>query len=609
MLAPLYEHVIRRETVEQLISYPPYKENQHRLSLIYVEGQSSSPRPLGFSSRFSANLLPERAMATQEASHSLEPGAAAVTLDSSLPPEETQYTVTEVHIPMLDGIQLAADLYKPDLPEGAKPHGLVYVLGPYGRGPVMAALLAQSFAARGYLVLFASSRGTGGSEGTFVPAMTEQADSQVVVKWMREQPWYPGKFVTFGPSYMGYVQWALLRDPPEDLIASIILCSTFDHSSLSWTNGAYRLDRISWSYLVANQDQTREGQARQMISASASKLRAVMEATPILDAAERLFDGKAPYIRKFMTTPNINDPFWAPCKHSAAIDLVNVPILLRTGWYDTLTVQTMGAYIRLRDRGQTVYLTIGPWTHIEASGREALPEVFKFLDEHVAGRPKDHYRPLPVKVFATGAEEWRFLPSWPPATEERVFYLHGDGAVDTQRPAADSPSASFTFNPADPTPTMGGPLLARGGRVDDSAYASRSDLLVYTSAPLTEEIEIMGRPIVELTHSTDIPYADLWVRLSEIDADGVSHNLNENWQALDGVERQDGTISLTLTDRAHVFKKKTCIRVIVAGGSFPLIARNPGTGVNRTQAAELRPVTHTVQHGDGISKLILPCSR
>src|SRR5437764_15460060 len=123
----------------------------------------------------------------------------------------------------------------------------------------MAVLSAKCFAPRGYMVLLVSCRGTAGSRGTFVAAMTEQADSQAVVKWMREQPWYPGKFVTFGPSYLGYVQWALLRDPPEDLIASVILCSVYDHSLLAWTNGAYRMDRISWSYIVAMQDEANGG--------------------------------------------------------------------------------------------------------------------------------------------------------------------------------------------------------------------------------------------------------------------------------------------------------------------------------------------------------------
>lgn len=546
-------------------------------------------------------------MTTQEASPGSQPGET-VTVASELPPEENSYTVTAVRIPMPDGVHLDADLYEPGLPEGAKPRGLVFVLGPYGRGGVMATINAQCFAARGYVVLFASCRGTGGSEGTFVPAMNEQSDSQAIVQWMRGQPWYPGKFVGFGSSYMGYAQWALLRDPPRDLIASIIMSAAYDSSVLSWTNGAYRLERISWSYLVATQDEGPPDQARQRLAIAAVKLKTATEATPVLDATERLFDGRASYIRKFMTTPNLDDPLWVPCKHGAALDLVNVPVFLRSGWYDTHTVHTVEAYGRLRDRGTPVCLTIGPWTHVEACGPQALPEVFEFLDEYVVGGKTDN-RPLPVKVFVTGAQEWRALPSWPPATEERVFYIHGDMTVGTQRPAAGSSSASFTFDPADPTPTMGGPMLARGGRVDDGAYASRSDLLVYTSAPLAEDVEIMGSPVVELTHSTDIPYADLWVRMSEVDSDGVSHNINENWQALDDVERQGGKVSITLTDRAHVFKKGTCVRVIVAGGSFPLLARNPGTGVNRTQATERKPVKHTVQHGDGVSKLILPCSR
>jgi uncharacterized protein len=546
-------------------------------------------------------------MASTESFEGLEglEARATANLAKILRPEENTYTVSEKRIPMPDGIELAADFYQPDLPADSKPHGLIYVLGPYGRKGVMALLNAKCFAARGYAVLFVSCRGTAGSEGTFVAAMAEQADSQAVVKWMREQPWYPGKFVTFGPSYLGYVQWALLRDPPEDLIASVILCSVYDHSLLTWTNGAYRTDRISWSYIVARQDEANGGGVSSILDPR--KLKSVVEATPLFDATERFLDGKAPYVLEFMTTPNVDDPFWARCKHRAALDLVNVPLLLRSGWYDTLIVQTLAAYAHARDRGIKLYLTVGSWKHAEACGSNAMPEVFDFLDEYVAGRKKDH-RPLSVKVFVTGAEEWRSLPSWPPATEERTFYLHGDKTVGAQPPAADSPPASFTYDPHNPTPTVGGPRMVGGGRVDDSVYASRSDVLVYTSAPLNEDVEVMGKPIVQLAHSTDVPYADLWIRLSEVDADGVSHNLTENWQALDGVERQGGEFSLTLVDRAHVFKKNTCIRVIVAGGSFPLMARNPGTGVNRTQAKELKAVTHTVQHGNGISKLILPCS-
>jgi len=522
-----------------------------------------------------------------------------------LPPEENTFTVSEERIPMPDGIELVGDRYRPDLPVGTNPHGLIYVLSPYGREGAISLLNAKCFASRGYEVLLVSCRGTAGSGGTFVAAMNEQADSQAVVKWMRNQPWYPGKFATFGPSYLGYAQWALLRDPPEDLIASIILCSVYDHSLLAWTNGVYRMDRIPWSYIVARLDEAVGGLSSIV---DPLKIKAVMDATPIYDATERLFEGRAPYVLEAMDTPEVDDPFWTRSKHGAALDKVNIPLLLRSGWYDTLTLQTMEAYRRVRDRGLDVYLTVGPWTHAVACGSNAIPEVLDFLDEYVAGRRKDH-RPLPAKIFVTGAEEWRHLPSWPPATENRVFYLNADKTIGEQIPAADSPSASFLYDPNDPTPTLGGPRMARGGRVDDSALASRSDVLVYTSAPLMEDVEMMGRPVVELAHSSDVPYVDIWIRLSEVDVDGVSHNLTENWEALDDSGRQ-GTaeFSLALTDRAHVFKKGTCIRVIVAGGSFPLLARNPGTGVNRTRAEELKAVKHTVQHGSGMSKLILPCS-
>lgn len=539
----------------------------------------------------------------------------AASLAKVLAPAEYTYTTTPQRIPMPDGIELAADLYQPDLAgsdgaEKKKPHGLIYVLCPYGRRGAIAMLNAECFAARGYAVLLVSCRGTAGSGGEFVAAMSEQADSQAVVAWMRAQAWYPGRFATFGASYMGYAQWALLRDPPPDLVACAILCSVFDHSRLAWTNGAYRLDRISWAYIVARQRDIGEAGLAGVVDAR--RLMGVMNATPLRAATQGFLEGRAPYLPDFMATPDLGDAYWARCQHGAALERVAVPLLLRSGWYDTLTVQTLAAYARARDRGLTVYLTVGPWAHVEACGAGAMPEVFDFLDEHVVGRTSDH-RPLPVRVFVTGAEEWRDMPSWPPpATEERTFYLHGDMTVGVKPPADSSPTASFTYDPASPTPTMGGPRLARGGRVDDSLYAERPDVLVYTSSPLDSDVELMGRPVVRLAHSTDVPHADLWVRLSEVDGDGVSHNLTENWQALDGVgvepSGEDGLFEMALVDRAHAFKKGTRIRVIVAGGSFPLFARNPGTGVNRTEAEELKAVTHTVQHAGGVTRLILPCS-
>ncbi|KAI0126031.1 X-Pro dipeptidyl-peptidase-domain-containing protein [Xylariales sp. AK1849] len=525
-----------------------------------------------------------------------------------LPAAECSYTVSEVRIPMSDGIHLAADLYQPSgQPSGEKPHGLIYVLCCYGRGALFSILNARIFADRGYTVLLASCRGTFGSEGTFLPGMSEQADSQAIVRWMRDQPWYPGKFATFGASYLGYTQYALLHDPPEDLVASVILCGPHDQAVHHWRpNGLFRMDRISWNDMIVHQEDPGLAAASNRLNASAT-MKTTFEAVPLLDAVERHFDGKAPYMRQLMTTPDVEDSFWDPVKHSVALDRINTPVLLGSGWYDTFTYQTMEQYERLRARGCKVNLTVGPWTHASACGMKSMPEVFAFLDEHVAGRKKDH-RPLAVKLFVTGAEEWRELPVWPPATQPRTFYLQDEQSLVAQHPRSDAPPASFTYNPTSPTPTVGGPLMSgNGGRADDSAYASRSDVLVYTSPLLEEEIEVMGKPVVHVAHTTDIPYADLWVRLSEVDAQGVSHNIAEQFQALDP-KRGSGPLSLDLQDCAHLFKKGTRIRLIVAGGSFPLMARNPGTEENRTTAKEMKAVKHTVQHANGVSKLTLPCS-
>ncbi|KAH0832694.1 putative hydrolase [Fonsecaea pedrosoi] len=527
----------------------------------------------------------------------------------SLPPEECNYGTTAVRIPVADDVSLSGDLYFPKgLPEDREPKGFVLILGCYGRGSTSTMLNAVVFASRGYQALLVSSRGTFGSEGVFVPGMSEQADSQAIVKWLRTQPWYPGRFATFGASYLGYTQWALLHDPPLDLAASIILSGPHDQAVHTWDKGVFRMDRISWNYTVATLEGPKidSGTGNRILSSKTEDLRAVYEAVPLQPAVKRCLKGAAPWLQNFMSTSDIDDKFWTPVRHGVALDRVNIPVMLGSGWYDTFAYQSMEQYERLRDRGCKVNLTVGPWTHMDACGLHSMPEVLDFLDEHLAGA-HNCPRPLPVKAFVSGTNEWRWLPVWPPFSSKRTFYLCGDCTLATKPPRSDSPSTTFKFDPACPTPTLGGPLLTGGGRVDDSAYSRMSDINVYTSTPLREHIEVMGKPVVELAHSTDIPYADIFVRLSEVDHNGVSHNISEVYEGLDP-QREKGSVLLTLHDCAHVFRKGTCIRLVVAGGSFPLMARNLGCAGNRTMMQEMNPVKHTTEHADGVSRMTLPCS-
>jgi predicted acyl esterase len=128
-------------------------------------------------------------------------------------------------------------------------------------------------------------------------------------------------------------------------------------------------------------------------------------------------------------------PVWRPMRLDQAFERVNIPVLLQEGWQDRFVDQMIEQYERLRRRGIDVGLTIGPWTHVEVchQGRRNPHGG----DPSVVGRaPRRHGPPASAKPnphFVTGAQEWRFLPRWPPVTNEQVLYLQPDGELrDTQ---------------------------------------------------------------------------------------------------------------------------------------------------------------------------------
>jgi uncharacterized protein len=521
-----------------------------------------------------------------------------------LPRGTNDFTVTRgLRIPTRDGVELVADLYRP-LDD---PIGTVLVRGPYGRGLAMTLMTARPCAAHGYQVLFVSSRGTFGSGGTFQPARTEADDGQDVLFWMYKQDWYTGSFATVGASYLGFTQWALMSDTPVEPAAAVVVMGPHDFSRHHWGTGAFNLDMLTWSEMIAHQEEPgARNPLRRLRTARA--LRPVLNGLPLADAAEQHFQGAAPWYRDIVTHPDLSDPYWAPLQHRAALDTVTTPTLLIGGWQDLFLEQTVRQYTRLQERDVDVALTVGPWTHLEMATKAAgliVTQTLEWLDEHLAGR-EEQIRKSPVQVFTTGADEWRELGAWPPETEDLELYL-GPGRTLIEEPALQAASPlSFTFDPAAPTPTVGGPLLSGGGYRDDAKLAGRTDALAFTGDLLTEDIEVLGVPMVDLDHSTDNPHADLFVRLSDVDGQGRSHNITEGYVRLDP-DREPGPTVVRMRPTAHVFKSGHRIRLIVAGGSHPQFARNLGTGENPGTGSELRPSTHTIQcDAQHPSCLVLP---
>lgn len=506
---------------------------------------------------------------------------------------------------MRDGAVLRATHYAPT----DTPLGTILVRCPYGRSFPFSLIYARLYAARGYHVLLQSVRGTFGSEGDFVPMVHEADDAADTVSWLRHQPWFTGTFATIGLSYLGFTQWALLSDPPPELVAAVVTVGPHDFHASSWGTGSFSLnDFLGWSDMVSHQE---EAVPRRLAfqARAARRLERATLGLPLGAAGRDLLGDGSPWYESWIEHPEADDPFWEAMRMTAALERCEVPVLLITGWQDLFLEQTLVQYRQLRDRGVDVAMTVGPWAHVDMvtkAGGAAATETLSWLGTHLAGVPTPARR-SPVRVYVAH-HGWIDLPDWPPATGEGVLYLQPGGRLAAAPPPADAAPSRFRYDPADPTPTVGGRLLSQhSGYRDDSALAQRADVLSFTSGPLDADLYVFGNPVIELAHDGDIDHVDVFVRISEVDTRGRPRNVSDGYRRLSAPTQ--GPLRIELDAIAHRFAAGTRIRVLVAGGSHPRYARNLGTGEPVLTGQRMIPAVHTVHHGaGGVSKLTLPAS-
>ncbi|WP_449348527.1 CocE/NonD family hydrolase [Streptomyces shaanxiensis] len=529
----------------------------------------------------------------------------------ALPGPRYGYRV-ERNLPMAtrDGAELVTDHYAPVTD---RPKGTVVVRTPYERG-FPGDLEARLYAGRGYHVVLQSCRGTFGSTGDFYPMANEADDAQDAVAWLRTQPWFDGRLATSGGSYVGWTQWALLMDPPPELRTCLIAVAPHNMYEAVHGGGAFHVgDFLHWAAMLINQERFTGLRAAVRALTMKRRLAPVFDALPLADAADTATERRAPWLREWLTTPDSNDPVWDRLKLDEALRRANVPVRLTSGWQDLFLDQTLHQYQALRARGVDVSLTVGPWTHNELALKgmgHLLRGNLEWLETHLADEAPAQPRSVPpVEVYVTGQGAWRHLAEWPPAVGETVHFLQPGGRLLVDEPSGGAPS-TYVYDPANPTPTLGGPLLSLdSGSKDNAKLESRSDVLTFTTDPLTAPLEIMGTPVVELTHTRSNPHADIFVRLCDVDPKGVSRNFTEGFLRLDPTLPLDQvrTVRVRLDACAHQVKAGHRIRLLIAGGSHPRYARNEGTGELPGTGGELRPCTHTIHHdADSLSRVILP---
>lgn len=526
-----------------------------------------------------------------------------------LPGESCSYTVESLRIPVGShgAIQLAASLYRPTI---ASPHGTILVRTSYGIGPMMALGHARMFASRGYQVLLAACRGTDPSDGQeVVVGVYEAEDGLATVAWMREQPWYTGSFATYGGSYLGFTQWAILSDPPDDMKAAVISTGPHNFGAFTWGNGAMESHILAWADLMtAPKRGVTPGIS--YIKQLPQTLKPLYDSVPLVGGIKEHFQGHAPpWLEEVVMDNNLSGSLSKSMNQREALHRAKLPILQVTGWNDSVMPMILDQHSILAERGIEAYLVIGPWSHLGAQRGVTIANAFGFIEMHLAGRGKG-FPTTPCRAFITGAEQWRDLQSWPPSpVSKQELHLAPGKGLSSQKPSDQVSSSSFTFNPTEPTPPTGMPRPFDDmipASYDDTSLAQRTDVVAFTSKPLDTDLEVCGQPFIELHHSSDNPNVDILVRLSEVNSKGKSRRISDVYKRLDPA-RGPGPLELHLKDCGHVFRRGSSIRVIVAGGAHPAYIRNLGTVEHPGTGSTTRPAVHTVHHSVGqMSKLVLP---
>lgn len=498
---------------------------------------------------------------------------------AGLRPAETHRVRVErdVRLRAPDGVELLTDLH---LPAEGGPRPTVLVRTPYGRTSILSEVLALPFAERGYNLVVQSTRGTFGSGG-FIEFAKEAGDGRAVADWIVDQPWSDGTIAGFGPSYLSFTQWALASTRPPQLRAMAIQIMGSDRRESFYPGGSFALDTaLEWVQAIATQERPHARSAH--LWEGRARGREARMVLPLRDADLVVAGHPVPYYREWLEHAEPGDPYWDPVHFTSVIPGLGVPISFLAGWYDYFLPYELEDWEVASLTGAPVQLVVGPWTHRSGRGMLAgLQEALDWFDAHLRGLPRR--RPAPaVRLALQPGQGWIEADAWPAAGLERRHLWPG-GVLDEAVAPPAAPDR-YRYDPADPTPAVGGTTLSPdAGRRDNRGLEMRDDVLTFTGPPLQEPLAVVGPVTASLYVECDRPHFDVFARLCDVDRRGRSVNVTDGLRRVrpeasladtGGVRR----VRVELWPTAYRFLPGHRLRLQVSSGSHPRYARNLGSG-------------------------------
>ncbi len=375
-----------------------------------------------------------------------------------------------------------------------------------------------------------------------------------------------------------------------------------------------------------------------------------------VDGPKGIFADSAPVAtggRMIQRTPNDSAWYRGGLYHDD--EPFGVPSLWFMSWYDVSVSPNLALFNHVRKNAkdsevaENQFAVIAPVTHCaytRATEETIVGErnvgdarldydalIYGWFDYLLKGEGSAIVDTLPrVRYYTMGSNEWQASATWPPQGARMMTYyldsdrgansINGDGRLATVAPTSADGADRFTYDPMNPVPSYGGNVCCTGGAIqagafDQRAIEERSDILVYTTGPLTEGIEVSGTIEITLYVSSDARDTDFTVKLLDVYPDGRAYNLDETIQRAryrEGYERQvfmeAGKVyplAVSPMSTSNYFAAGHRIRIEVSSSNFPRFTRNLNTGGKNYDETEGVVANNTVHHSRGYpSQIRLP---
>jgi len=554
----------------------------------------------------------------------------------------------DVAVKMRDGTILRADIFRPSA-SGKFP--ILLTRTPYDKRQDLDFSLKG--VARGYVVINQDVRGRYTSDGEWYPFIHESDDGYDTIEWAAALPYSDGRIGMYGGSYVGATQMLAAVSHPPHLagICPVVTASNY-HDGWTYQGGAFeQWFNESWTSGLA-QDTLNRSVSRQTNALHGISRLPLTEyplfPLPKSSSDNELLRSLAPYFLDWLAHPSY-DGYWKRIAIEEHYPDIRVPSLTVAAWYDIFLGGSLRNYIGLKQhaadqnarRSQQLLVTIGGHAgsaqkvgDVDFGPAAPFDEDAVTLDwyDHLFKNQANQFAgPKSVKIFVMGSNQWRDEDDWPLArARETKYFLHsagkantatGDGLLSTAAPQSENPD-KFTYDPASPAPTIGGPLCCdwshlQPGPRDQKAVEGRPDVLVYSTPALSDDLEVTGPVHMELFAKSSTTDTDFTAKLVDVNPDGFAQNVTEgivrgryrNSQQTPDPMTPGETYKFTidLWSTSTVFRRGHRVRVEISSSNFPRFDRNPNTGEDSAHATRFVPAVNTILHDtEHPSALILP---